>query len=183
MKCRFNMIVSGRLWTYDLFSHNITVYTYNPLQPCQCAKCNMCSSITYHWCSDELLRQAASWTDTHTRCCVCPELRGITARGKSQHWEISTCHVPTEVLSAQIVEARVMFPQGWQLWVWVPCQGLAYHAESPIPPPSTIASSPTPTSACWEAKWQLLFTRCLPHFLVFILAGLHGAKGGGMLPL
>ena len=53
--------------------------------------------------------------------------------GKSQYGEISTCHVPTEVLSAQIVEARVMFPQGWQLWVWVPCQALAYHAGLPLP--------------------------------------------------
>lgn len=51
--------------------------------------------------------------DRHfTRCRVCPGLRGIAARGKSQCGEISTCHVPTEVLSAQIVEAGVMFPQG-----------------------------------------------------------------------
>lgn len=38
-----------------------------------------------------------------------PELRGIAVRRQSQCQEISTCPVPTEVLSAQIVEARMMY--------------------------------------------------------------------------
>ncbi len=105
-------------------------------------------------------------------------LWGITTRGESHCEEISTCHVPTEVLSAQIVEARVMFPQGWQLWVRVPCQALAYHAEHTPPPQPT--ASPT---ACRGAQWQLLFTGYLPHFLIFILAGHHRATGGVLPPL
>lgn len=41
-----------------------------------------------------------------------PELWGIAVRRQSQCREISTCPVPTEVLSAQIVEAWMMFPRG-----------------------------------------------------------------------
>lgn len=41
-----------------------------------------------------------------------PELWGIAVRRQSQCQEISTCPVPTEVLSAQIVEAWMMFPRG-----------------------------------------------------------------------
>ncbi|KAI9517739.1 hypothetical protein NQZ68_000907 [Dissostichus eleginoides] len=40
------------------------------------------SSVEYHWCSHTLFQRAASRTDIHTRCRVCPGLRGITARGE-----------------------------------------------------------------------------------------------------
>ena len=100
------------------------------------SKCNVSSWEKYHRCSHTQLQQAATWTDTRIRCRVrAPWAQRHHCEGKSLHRDISTCHVPTEVLSAQIVEARLMFPRGWQLWVWVPCQGLAYHAE-PLSPPA-----------------------------------------------
>lgn len=136
-------------WAYHGGTHSASVETTflsllrsSTLKSCSVGcECNVNGCELFHWCSHTIPQQAASWTDTYTRCCVCPELRGITARGKSQCGEISTCHVPTEVLSAQIVEAGVMFPQGWQLWVWVPCQALAYHTDPllPLPPAPPLA--------------------------------------------
>lgn len=66
----------------------------------------------------------------------------------------------------------------------MPCQALAYHAEAPPPnphPPTPLQPTPSP-AACRGAQWQLLFTGCLPHFLIFILAGHHRATGGVLHP-
>lgn len=70
----------------------------------------------------------------------------------------------------------------------MPCQGLAYHAEPPPPPSHPLASSPPlqpiPSPPAHRgAQWQLLFTGCLPHFHIFILAGLRGATGLRRPPL
>lgn len=59
----------------------------------------------------------------------------------------------------------------------MPCQALAYHTEAPPP----IQPTPGP-AACRGGRWQLLFTGCLPHFLIFILAGHHRATGGVLPP-
>lgn len=63
----------------------MNTHTRHTLKPCSVGcECSVSGYEKYHWHSHTLLPQAASRTDTHTRCRVCPELRGNTARGKSQ---------------------------------------------------------------------------------------------------
>lgn len=52
--------------------------------------------------------------------------------------------------------------------------GISYRPFTPSPPSLAI---------CWGAQWQLLFTGCLPHFLIFILTGHHKATGSVSPPL
>lgn len=66
--------------------------------------------------------------------------------------KISTCHAPSQVLSAQIVEASRCFRR-WHFRLRWQC------------------------GRSWGASWQLLFTGRLPHFPQFSLAALHALRG------